>query len=297
MQIVRSSRQLAKEKTQCTICLEDFFDTLDGRERVVPVKMGCQHTFCRECIETHLSSNIKCPLPWCEVQLPLQPDDCHLCAYWEKSHASCLVMAVRPEMASSIKDNLDQLAAESEEFQLSKEEKAKLMSHVRSTLKQYEWQYHSGVDLAELLDPFLLALNENAAREHYGAKLYAPASNPDIFSPRLNDPEDYPTGQEPWIAAFLRQWALQYEKENGEVRAGWGIWEKKIEKDASFDWESWEFPYKRIIAHKTEAGQIKYLVKWVGNRYPASWLAADHLAHGAHEIYDKEHGVEHSEST
>ncbi|KAF2643156.1 hypothetical protein P280DRAFT_245043 [Massarina eburnea CBS 473.64] len=293
MEAVRSRR--SQEKTPCSICLEYFFDTPSGRERVMPVKMGCQHIFCRECIETHLSSNIKCPLPWCEAQLPLQPDDCDLCAYWGKTHADCLILTVRAEeMMRSIKDELDRLVTESDFFKLSRTQNSRLMFHVSNTLKQYEWQFHSGVDLAELLDPFLRVLDRDAARTYYGATLHAPAPNPSIFPPRENDPDDYPAGQEPWIAAFFRQWALEYEKENGEVKEGWGIWAKNKENEIEDSWE-WMWPYKNIITHKTAVnGKIVYLVKWVGNRYPASWCGKEQLAEGSHKNYDEEHGIVHS---
>ncbi|KAF1958967.1 hypothetical protein CC80DRAFT_533913 [Byssothecium circinans] len=293
MDAVRPTRH-ANWKTQCAICLEEYFDTPTDREQVVPVKMGCGHVFCRECIETHLSSNIRCPLPWCEAQLQLQPDDCELCAYWEKSHADYLVVTVRAkEMAGSIKDELERLATESSFFKLSKTEKTRLMSYVSDTLKQYEWQYHSGIDLAELLDPFLRVLDPAIAREHYGSSLYTPATDPSIFPPRANDPDDYPAGREPWIAAFFRQWALEYEKENGEVKEGWGVWANKTQGQTYDSWE-WEWPYKRIMAHKTASdGHIQYLVKWIGNRYPASWVDREQLADGSHDKYDEQHGIVH----
>ena len=291
--VVRSSRHVAADRKQCSICLEDYFDTPDGRERVLPVKLGCQHVFCRECIETHLSSNIRCPVPWCEAQLPLQPHHCELCAYWERSHADSLVLTVRAqEMASSIKDGLDQLAAESHFFKIPKKAKERLMAHVRGTLARYEWQFHSGIDLAELLDPFLLAIDRTKARAHYGAKLSASAPDPTVFPTRGHDPDDYPTGQEPWIAAFFRQWALDYEKENGEVKQGWGVWTKPSESDGT----DWEWPYKRILAHKTETNsEVRYLVKWVGQRFPASWIRKEQLTGDAHMAYDKAHGVVHAE--
>lgn len=291
MKAVRSSRQLAAEKKQCPICLEDFFEAPTGRDCVAPVQMGCQHIFCRECIEAHLSSQIKCPLPWCEARLPLQPDDCYLCAYWERNKADSLVVTVRAkEMTTSIKDALTQLTAEDELFNLSKKEKSRLMMHVRETLTRYERQFHSGIGLAELLDPFLLAVDQTRARAYYGAKLQAPAPNPSMFPRREHDPDDYPRGQEPWVAAFFRQWALEYEQENGEVKEGWGVAAKS--EDGS-DW-SWEWPYKRILAHKTEVnGKIRYLVKWVGNRWPDSWVSREELGDAARRVYDEAHGITH----
>ena len=291
MTAVRPSRHVAADKKQCYICLEDFFDTPDGGGQIIPVKLECRHVFCRDCIETHLSSNIRCPLPWCEAQLPLQPDNCELCAYWERNHAESLVLTVRAqEMASSIRDSLEQLAAESHRFKIPKHAKRRLLSHVNHTLTRYEWQFHSGVDLAELLDPFLLAVDLTEARSHYGAKLSAPTPDPSIFPPREHDPDDYPVGQEPWIAAFFRQWALEYEKENGEVKQGWGVWARKNKSHSA----SWEWPYKRILAHKTETnGDIRYLVKWVGQRFPSSWINREQLVGDDHMAYDEAHAITH----
>jgi hypothetical protein len=195
-------------------------------------------------------------------------------------------------MANSIKDGLNQLAAESNFFRIPKIRKQRLMSHVRSVLTRYEWQYHSGIDLAELLDPFLLAVDQTKARAYYGARLGATVPDPTVFPPRVHDPDDYPAGQEPWIAAFFRQWSLEYEKENGEVKQGWGVWTKKSQCDST----AWEWPYKRILAHKTETdGKVRYLVKWVGQRFPASWISREQLTEDAHMIYDKTHGVVYAE--
>jgi hypothetical protein len=291
MTVVRSSRQLAAEKRQCPICLEDYFSTPADHEKVTPVKMACSHLFCRTCIETHLSSSISCPLPWCEAQLPLQPETCDLCASWQRDHlhaaAGSLVVTVRAtEMLGSIKDALVRLALEDNFFALPKPATARLLSHVRTTLKRYEWQFHAGIDLAELLDPFLLATDVDATREYYGTRLSAPAISDACFPPREHDPDDYPPGTEPWIAGFFRLWALDYEEQNGEVREGWGVWAKKEEQD------SWEWPYKRITAHKTDAeGRVEYLVKWVGRRYFPSWVKAEQIDGAARRRYGEANGV------
>ena len=293
MTVMRSSRQLAAEKEQCPICLEGYFSTPADHDKIIPVKMACSHTFCRECIETHLSSSITCPLPWCEAHLPLQPDVCKLCAAWQRDHAPAgqLVVTVRAkEMLGSIKDALKRVALEDDFFELPKTAKDRLLAHVRTTLKRYEWQFHSGIDLAELLDPFLLAVDIKATREHYGSRLSAPAPNASFFPPRDHDPDDYPPDEEPWIAGFFRQWALDYEEQNGEVKEGWGVWAKKTEQD------SWEWPYKRITAHKANAeGRVEYLVKWVGQRHFPSWVQGDQLDSAARKLYDKAHGVVHPE--
>jgi hypothetical protein len=223
MTIVRASRQLAAEKERCPICLEDYFSTPDEDTKIMPIKMGCTHIFCRECVETHLSSSITCPLPWCEAHLPLQPYTCELCAAWQQDHTAVgsLLVTVRfKEMLGSIKDTLKQLAHEDGFFELPKTAKNRLLAHVRDTLKVCEWQFHSGVDLAELLDPFLLAVDIKAVRMHYSPQLNDPAPSASHFPPRDHDPEDYPPNEEPWIAAFFRQWAMDYERENGEVREG-----------------------------------------------------------------------------
>jgi hypothetical protein len=289
--VVRSSRQLTAEKKQCPICLEDYFSTPGDHNKVMPVKMGCSHIFCRECIETHLSSSITCPLPWCEAHLALQPEECGLCAAWKRDHiaAESLMVTIRAnEMLGSIKDALKQLTLEDDFFELHKVAKERLFTHVRIMLKRYEWQYHSGIDLAELLDPFLLAVNIEVTRKHYGHRLSAPSPRPSYFPPREHDPDDYPQGEEPWIAGFFRQWALDYEKENGEAKEGWGVWSKKTEQD------SWEWPYKRITAHRTDnGGEGEYLVKWVGQRYFSSWVQKEQLDSVARMVYDKAHGVTH----
>jgi hypothetical protein len=291
MTIVRSSRQLAAEKRQCPICLEDYLSALTEHSTVTPVKMGCLHIFCRECIETHLSSNITCPLPWCEAHLPLQPDSCELCAAWQRDHAAAgsLVVTVRAgEMFGSIKDALHRLALDDDFFELPRLARDRLYAHICETLKRYEWQYHSGIDLAELLDPFLLVIDIEAARKHYGPKISAPAPDAARFSAREHDSDDYAHGEEPWIAAFFRQWAVDHVQENGETKQGWGVWEKKTEQD------SWEWPYKRIVAHKTGADeQVEYLVKWVGQRHLPSWVKKRDLDAAARKIYDNAHGVVH----
>lgn len=193
-------------------------------------------------------------------------------------------------MANSIKDGLKQLATESPFFKISKGPRQRLMDHVRGVLTRYEWQFHSGIDLAELLDPFLLAVDRAKARKHYGAKLSAPTPVPSCFPPREHDPDDYLIGEEPWIAAFFRHWALEYEKENGEVKHGWGVLTKRTGDDST----GWDWPFKRILAHKTaDDGKIQYLVKWVGQRFPASWVSKEQVAGGAHEAYDKIHGILH----
>ncbi|KAF2007249.1 hypothetical protein P154DRAFT_569137 [Amniculicola lignicola CBS 123094] len=91
-------------------------------------------------------------------------------------------------MANSIGDALNELAEEHHFFKLPNSARAQLLAHVRAILEQFEWQYHPDADLAELLDPFLLAV----------------------------DPEYYPLPYETWIVAFFRQWALEYENKNEE---------------------------------------------------------------------------------
>jgi hypothetical protein len=86
--IVRATRQLAVEKAKCLIFLEDYFDTPNCRDKVIPNKMGCSHIFCRDCIETHLSSSTKCPVPWCDAHLPMRPDVWGLCAAWTREYAA-----------------------------------------------------------------------------------------------------------------------------------------------------------------------------------------------------------------
>jgi hypothetical protein len=291
MTIVRSSRQLTAEKERCPICLGDYFSNPDEHTKVTPVKMGCAHVFCRNCVETHLSSSITCPLPWCQAHLPIQPDNCELCAAWQRDHAAAesLVVTVRPrEMIGSIEDALARMALEDDFFKLTRTAKKRLLAHVRDTLKLCEWQFHTGVDLAELLDPFLLAVDRKAVRKHYGPHLSSPAPNAAHFPPRDHDPDDYLSGEEPWVAAFFRQWAMEYESENGEAREGWGDWAKRTEQDG------WEWPYKCITAHKTNTGgQVEYLIKWVGQRYFPSWVQKDQLDSITRETYDKEHGVVH----
>jgi hypothetical protein len=294
MIVVRSTRQLAAEKEHCPLCLEDYFSTPDGRDRVSPVKMGCSHVFCRECIETHLSSSTACPVPWCAADLPPQPDACELCAAWKREPATAgsLVVTVRAkEMLGSIKDGLSRLAQEDDFFELPKQAQQRLLTHIHSTLKRYEWQYHPGIDLAELLDPFLLAIDTKDTRAYYGSKLSSPTPPSYHFPPREHDPDDYEAGAEPWVAAFFRQWALDYEKENGEVKEGWGVWAKKAEEGPG-----WEWPYKRILAHKTgDDGTVEYLVKWVGQRFHASWVGKEQLVPEAREVYDRAHAVFHGD--
>ncbi|KAI4651206.1 uncharacterized protein J4E78_007897 [Alternaria triticimaculans] len=208
----------------------------------------------------------------------------------ENVGAGSLVVTVRArEMLGSIKDALRQLAQDDDAYTLPKQAEKRLFAHVRTTLKRYEWQFHTGIDLAELLDPFLLAINIEDARHHYGPELSSPKLEHTQFPPREHDPDDYSPDEEPWIAAFFRQWALDYEKENGEIKDGWGVWSMKADDEAS-----WEWPYKRIQAHKTGSdGRIEYLVKWVGQRHLASWVKREQLVAEARDIYDRAHGVSH----
>ncbi|KAF2258361.1 hypothetical protein CC78DRAFT_537824 [Lojkania enalia] len=295
MTLLRSTRSMATEQKQCPICFEEYFTTPTGGEQVIPVKMACKHVFCRSCIEGQRSLDIKCPHPWCESPYLIQPDCCDLCALWAKEHDEInLLVTVRArEMTLSIATALKQLSIEDIFFKLSHSVKAKLFRHVKQTLTRFEWQYHSGIDLAELLDPFLLAVDIRATRAYFGPDLSCPAPSPDCFPPRTHDPDDYPPGEEPWIAAFFRQWALDYESENGETKDGWGVWSKKEENGP--EW-SWEWPYKRIIGHRTEPdGTVSYLVKWVGKRFANEWLKRDQLGHErVWRKYDKAHGVTHT---
>jgi hypothetical protein len=87
---------------------------------------------------------------------------------------------------------------------------------------------------------------------------------------------------------LFRQWALDYEKENDEVKEGWGVWAKKADEASG-----WEWPYKRILAHKTGPDGVEYLVKWVGQRFHASWVKKEQLVPEAREVYDKVHAVIH----
>ncbi|ORY08747.1 hypothetical protein BCR34DRAFT_463408, partial [Clohesyomyces aquaticus] len=276
---IRTRPQLAKANQRCPVCLEDYFDTPPSGFTIIPVKLACQHIFCRSCIETHRCNKLTCPFPWCEAQFPIQPGVCDLCAYWERAHCiEPLLLTVRArEMTNSIETALNELAETDSFFKISKLHKRRLLKYIRDTLFECEWQYHSGCDLAELLDPFLIAVDAAEVLAWYGRHLMAPAPNPRLFPVRANDPDDYPPGQEPWIAAFFRQWALEYEKENGEVKQGWGAWNMKrtttmnaTPADADSE-DRWGWPFKRLIAHKIEDGKTMYLVKWVGRRFAPTW--------------------------
>ena len=71
-----------------------------------------------------------------------------------------------------------------------------------------------------------------------------------------------------------------------------GVWAQN--KDAQEAGWSWEWPYKRIVAHRTgEDDKMEYLVKWVGRRYHASWVKKDSLIDEAREAYDKANNVAH----
>lgn len=190
-------------------------------------------------------------------------------------------------MTNSIKHALAQLSLENDFYALPKNTLSILVNHIRETLRRYEWQFHSAIDLAELLDPFLLAVDLSAAQGLYGPRLFAPAPLPTPFPPREHDPDDYPRNEEPWIAGFFRQWALEYERENGEARDGWGDWtRKKGEQD-----DTWEWPYKRILTHKNSDNGVEYLVKWVGKRYFPSWVMGKDLDSVTREQYGEANGL------
>jgi hypothetical protein len=290
MTFLHSTRALAADRKQCAVCFEEFFDIPERHEPVLPVRMACGHIFCKSCIETHRSFEIKCPFPWCKLQLPLQPEDCELCAYWVRNQADSLVLTVRAnEMTESIREALEELAEEHDIFELSKSTKRSFLSHIRRTLTRFEWQYHQACDLAELLDPFLTTIDPDEARKFLDDRLSEPAPDVSLFPPREHDPDDYPAGKEPWIAAFLRQWASEYVQQNGEVQEGWGVWGRKLQRDG--DW-SWEWPYKHILGHRYEDdGTVSYLVKWVGKRFEDSWVKREQMSDGASNDYDKRNGV------
>jgi hypothetical protein len=232
-------------------------------------------------------------MPWCQENICLQPDWCELCAYWVRQRTDSLILTVRAEeMAASIDDALQQLAQENEFFQLSKETKRKLLAYVRRTLQRFEWRYYAGVDIAELLDPFLHIVDPEYARAYFGLKLCAPVRNPCFFPLRTNDPDDYSPGQEPWLSAFFRDWALEYEKENGEVKEGWGDWDKMKKGDQAQDYE---WPYKRILGHKMETNRaVSYLLRWVGKRIHDSWVTESELGDEAFREYAKIHNITHA---
>lgn len=293
MTVVQSTRQTGAEKKQCPICFEDYFSTPPNREKITPVQLGCSHIFCRQCVELHFSASIRCPLPWCKIFLPWQLDNCVLCAYWERDQVAqgSLVVTVRAnEMLASITDASKQEALDNDMHALSQIDRGRLLNHVRTTLKRYEWQFHSGVDLGELLDPFLCVINVNEASAYYGPKLSPPTWVPSTCPLRTNDPDDYPPGKEPWIAGFFRRWVLEYVKENGEVEESWGVWAKKTEQDCC------ESPYKRILTHMVgSAGHVEYLVKWVGQRHYPSWVRREHLDEAGRKVYDDTHGIVHED--
>lgn len=286
--LLRSTRVFRTK--QCDICQEKYFDTPEDGEEVIPVKLGCDHIFCRDCVESLRSCGMRCPWQWC-AELAPQPDCCKLCAYWLKAQGSSVVVTIHAsEMTASIRNALAELSDDDDYYKLSKQSTYDFLDHLRKTLRRFEWQYHTGTDLAELLDPFLVALDMEDAREYYGPGLCKPALDPSVFPPRENDPDDYPTGQEPWIAAFIRRWALDYEKEHGKAKEGWGEWARKS-PDQSPD--CWDWMFKRIMAHRTEVdGTIKYLVKWIGKRFGDSWITREQIGDEAiWRKYDNAHGV------
>lgn len=57
---------------------------------------------------------------------------------------------------------------------------------------------------------------------------------------------------------------------------------------------SWEWPCKRIQAHKAGSdGQIECLVNWVGQRHLAPRVKKEQLVAEARDVYDKVHGLVH----
>ncbi|KAF2741399.1 hypothetical protein EJ04DRAFT_480748 [Polyplosphaeria fusca] len=289
MTSLRSNRRISENDRQCSICQNTYFSILDG-EPVLPVRLACDHIFCRSCVETNFNYDIKCPWPFCRDLPEIKPEFCDLCAFWlRENHQDSLLVTVRAEMLQSIKTAYRHLHHGHEYFKLDAEDKKKLFDHIRETLTTYEWQFHAGVDLGELLDPFLLAIDHRAAVDHFGPDLSKPAPEPNYFGPRAND--DYSAAEEPWLAGFLRQWAVEYVRENGEIRQGeWGIWDKK--RDQAEDDNVWLWPYKGIVGHKTEPdGSIRYLVKWVGQRFPDSWEMRKQLDEEVCRRYNRKHGL------
>ncbi|KAF2109217.1 hypothetical protein BDV96DRAFT_604949 [Lophiotrema nucula] len=287
--IVRTRRGSVEK--ECSICREPYGTTPAGGDIIVPVKLPCQHVFCQSCVEIHYCDKISCPLPYCTKEFPIQPETCSLCAYWAKENGVPLLVTVRAaEMVTSIRKALKDLATETKLYSLSRPEMDRLMRHVKDTLTEHEWRYYSGNDLAEILDPFLLAVDQDAAYKYYGAKLVRPAPRGNAFPARTNDPDDYPAGREPWVAAFFRQWALEYERDNGEVKEGLGVPQKLHQRNPS----GGNWPYKRILAHKTEAnGTVMYLVKWVGKRFLDEWVGKNQLCQEDRMKYDIDHEVQH----
>jgi hypothetical protein len=85
---------------------------------------------------------------------------------------------------------------------------------------------------------------------------------------------------------------LEYEKENGEVKEGWGDWDKMKKGDQAQDYE---WPYKRILGHKMETnGAVSYLLRWVGKRIHDSWVTESELGDEAFREYAKIHNITHA---
>ena len=69
--------------------------------------------------------------------------------------------------------------------------------------------------LAQQGDAYTLSKNNNTEQ--------IPLTHHTHVLSREIDPDDYPLGEESWMAAFFRQWALDHEEEHGAMEEGWGV--------------------------------------------------------------------------
>jgi hypothetical protein len=276
------NQEINDESNICNICKEIYFSMEGGYEP--PIQLPCSHVFGKNCFEKLREDNLSCPFRC--VNLPLNLRDCSKCSEFETTRLkdNPLVIMIRPkEILGELKTALKELAEEDVLFKLSIKDMRALSRFWRSILAKSAYQYHDTTDLAETLDPFVVEAERSWAKKRYGKQCYKPVSkkrlNPEKFFPsRIDNIEDYPAKKEPWISAFLRQWASDYVMANGTVEQAfsWGVRPRHAAEPKDGIWPMY-WRVKRIIQHRNIDGRVEYRVQWVGKRWAPEWIGSQSL--------------------
>ncbi|KAF2267348.1 hypothetical protein CC78DRAFT_566289 [Lojkania enalia] len=260
------------EDRACPVCLTEFFRKHEDGGYETPVKLLCGHIIGKKCLSEWRRQSLTCPN--CRDQRGFRPDECEQCEelVLEAAERKYQVIDIRPrDVLEDILVRLRSLADGEEYFALPESAMWTLRDYWSKTLRARRFQYLTAIELAETLDPFLIEAERTNAQDTLGRE--ASKLTPEgYFSPRNINWGDYPAGEEPWIAAFLRDWAAEYVGANGQERLGhvWGEYTTAISPENGY-WNQLYRP-KRIIGHHLHGNTLRYLVKWVGDRWGSEWV-------------------------
>ncbi|KAF2654120.1 hypothetical protein K491DRAFT_717408 [Lophiostoma macrostomum CBS 122681] len=278
----------------CRICLERFLDIEHAGETPICM-LPFGHVFCGVCIESHRDQSLSCPIYRCS-QLP-QPETCSKCKAFVVAHPGQehVVITIKPyEILGELKQEMKTLADDHPLFKLPSGDLKALNRFWADILKKCKNQHHDADDLAEMLDPFIVEAERVEAKKRYGEQCFEPlpATQAKYFQDRDPESQDYSSGQEPWLAAFLRQWAEAYVLECGTTEPAfkWGVLAPGQNDDniMSMYWR-----VKRILGHRKDGEVWKYYVEWVGKRWPPEVMRAEDLVEQQALVsaYNEEHGI------